>query len=43
MKLSVIIPTKERQQILQRTVNCLLAALEGIDAEVLKPAMRNCV
>jgi glycosyltransferase involved in cell wall biosynthesis len=35
MKISVIIPTKERHQILQRTINHLLEALEGVDAEIL--------
>jgi glycosyltransferase involved in cell wall biosynthesis len=35
MKLSVIIPTKNRLTILQRTVNHLLEAIEGLDAEVL--------
>ncbi len=35
MKLSVIIPTKDRKEILQRTINYLCDALEGIDAEVL--------
>jgi glycosyltransferase involved in cell wall biosynthesis len=35
MRLSVIIPTKDRKIILQRTINHLLEALDGIDAEVL--------
>ena len=35
MKLSVIIPTKDRQEILQRTLHHLAEATEGVDAEII--------
>ena len=35
MKLSIIIPTKDRNEILQRTINSLVEAISGTDAEIL--------
>src|SRR3954470_10304816 len=35
MQLSIVIPTKDRTEILQRTVDNLVKAVEGIDAEII--------